>query len=150
MQEVAISIREMVASDAADAAELCAQLGYPVTPHEIKERLRQFADFRDHVVFVACLDNRVVGWIDVGIVQHLQGSAYGEIGGLIVADEHRGCGIGQQLLRRAEEWTASFNVEKMLVRSRTEREGAHVFYNRNGFSHVKTSAVFTKPLSSGA
>ncbi len=141
-----IAIREMRAEDSAEIAELSAELGYPATPGEIEERFEHFAALPDHVIFVACLDLQVVGWIDVGIVQHLQSRAHGEIGGLVVSGRHRSQRIGQQLVAKAEEWVAGRGIPNILVRSRLERDRAHGFYLRNGFSRVKTSAVFTKSV----
>jgi GNAT superfamily N-acetyltransferase len=141
-----ITIREMLPSDAADAAQLSAELGYPVTAEVMEDRLRQLADLNDHAAFAACLHGRVVAWIDVGIVHHLQSEPYGEIGGLIVSGEHQGCGIGAKLLETAEKWIARQKIAKVLVRSQIARERAHTFYLRQNFSRLKTSAVFTKSL----
>jgi GNAT superfamily N-acetyltransferase len=88
----------------------------------------------------------LVGWIDVGIVHHLQSGPFGEIGGLIVSEKYHGCGIGAALVETAEKWIASHNVHKVLVRSQIAREGAHAFYIRQNFSRTKTSAVFTKSI----
>jgi len=141
-----IVIREMNPSDAKDAAELSSELGYPASADEMEERLRQFAALGNHVVYAACLEDRVVGWIGVGIVHHLQSQAFGEIDGLIVGSKHQGRGIGRKLVKKAEEWIARRGVARVLVRSRITREGAHAFYLRQNFSRVKTSAVFEKSI----
>jgi GNAT superfamily N-acetyltransferase len=112
----------------------------------MEARLRQFASMEHHTVLAACRDGRVVGWVDVGIVHHLQSGAYGEIGGLIVARDYQGRGVGGKLVRAAEEWIVRQNVTKVVVRSRIAREAAHAFYLRQGFSRIKTSAVFEKVL----
>ncbi len=142
-----IVIRKMAPSDASNAAELSAELGYPVPVDVMEARLLRFANMGGHVVYTACLQDRVVGWIDVGIVHHLQSPPYGEIGGLIVSGKHRGRGIGRKLVDQAEEWIASQKVTTVLVRSRIAREDAHSFYLRLNFSRLKTSAVFTKSLT---
>lgn len=144
--ESGIVIRTMVPSDATDAAELSAELGYPVAPDVMEARLRQFAGMEHHAMFAATSNGRVVGWIDVGIVHHLQSGSSGEIGGLIVARAYQGRGIGAKLVNAAEEWIRSQNITKVVVRSRVTREGAHAFYLRQKFSRLKTSAVFEKTL----
>ena len=141
-----ITIRKMIPADARDASELSSELGYPVAAEVMEARLKQLAPVENHAVFAACLQDRVVGWIDVGIVHHLQSQPYGEIGGLIVSAQHQGCGIGATLLATAEQWIASQQVSKMLVRSQIAREGAHAFYLRQNFVRLKTSVVFTKSL----
>jgi GNAT superfamily N-acetyltransferase len=144
--EPEFTIRKMLGSDAADAASLSAELGYPVSITVMEERLRLFSNMGNHAVFAACIEDRVVGWIDVGIVYHLQSEPYGEIGGLIVSSGYQGCGIGRALVEKAEKWIASQRIVRVLVRSQIGREGAHAFYLRQNFCRTKTSAVFTKSL----
>lgn len=139
-------IREITPSDAEAAAQLSGELGYPVSADAMRERIAGIQGLRDHVVYVASLGEAVIGWIDVGIVQHLQSQQYGEIGGFVVADSHRSRGIGQQLLAHAERWVADKGIARIVVRSRITREPAHRFYLREGYSRTKTSAVFSKEL----
>lgn len=141
-----IVIRKMACSDAADAARLSGELGYPTSVEEMEDRLKHLANMENRAVFAACREARVVAWIDVGIVHHLQSEPYGEIGGLIVSSEYQGCGIGKKLVETAENWIRGRGITKVLVRSQIAREGAHAFYLRQKFSRIKTSAVFTKSL----
>lgn len=113
----------------------------------MRARIESVAALRDHALFAACVDGNVVGWVDVGIVYHLQSGVYGEIGGLVVASAQRGRGIGRQLLAYAEAWIASKGVARVVVRSQIKREDAHRFYCREGYASVKTSVVFSKTLT---
>jgi GNAT superfamily N-acetyltransferase len=146
--EGVLNIRPMSPSDAGQAAELSGELGYAATADAMHARLLQLADLRDHVVYAACLDDEVVGWIDVGIVHHLQSPPYGEIGGLVVSANHRGRGIGKKLVGMAEQWITGKGVTTILVRSQLAREAAHQFYLQQNFSRTKTSAVFSKRITS--
>jgi GNAT superfamily N-acetyltransferase len=145
---MSLTIREIALTDAAVAAHLSAQLGYPVSLEAIERRIAAFQTRHDHAVFVAHLDAEAVGWIDVGIVHRLQSEPYGEIGGLVVSDKHRGQGIGKQLIAHAELWMRAQGLERASVRSQLFRESAHRFYFREGYARVKTSAVFEKVLAS--
>ena len=144
--ELQVAVREITIGDAEPAATLSGELGYPVSTAAMERRIEKLHDHKDHVVYVACVSNAVVGWIDVGLVHHLQAEPYGEIGGLIVADAFRSCGIGRILVAEAEKWVAEKGIANILVRSRISREAAHRFYIREGYSRTKTSAVFTKSL----
>ncbi|MDT8069359.1 MAG: GNAT family N-acetyltransferase [Terriglobia bacterium] len=147
MQSCSVQIRECRLSDAESIAQLSAQLGYPVPADEMERRLRHVTDDPGHGVLVACIeDSQVVGWIDVGIVFHLQSGAYCEIGGLVVAESVRSNGIGRELVAAGERWAASRAVKKVLVRSNAIRADAHRFYLREDYTMVKTSAVFEKRL----
>jgi len=141
-----IVVREIAAADAGAAARLSGELGYPASVETMRQRIESLAGSVDRAVFVACLDEEVVGWIDVGVIHHLQAEARAEIGGLVVASEARGGGIGRRLLARAEEWALERGLAKVVVRSQIAREGAHRFYLREGYERTKTSAVFTKML----
>jgi len=136
----------MTVSDAAVAAALSGELGYPVTHEGMEERLRRFATLPDHAVLAACLGTQVVGWVDVGVVQHLQSDVHGEIGGLVISEAWRGRGIGQKLVQAAEAWVAERGIGTVVVRSRSSRERAHAFYLGLGYLQVKTSVVFRKVL----
>ena len=136
----------MTADDAGAAAALSGELGYPVSAEVMAQRIDALTGRPDHTVFVACDGERVVGWIDVGIVHHLQSDVRGEIGGFVVAGGYRSQGVGRQLILRAEQWARDRGLGGMIVRSQVAWEKAHRFYLREGYTLAKTSLVFTKAL----
>ena len=140
-------IREITLEDAAAAAVLSGELGYQVTAEAMRPRIESLLGLSDQTVYVACLSGKVVGWIDLAVSRHLASEPRGEICGLVVSSEVRSCGVGGLLVERAEQWARSRGLTEMLVRSRITREDAHRFYLREGYTRVKTSAVFTKELS---
>ncbi len=142
----ALSIREIVPGDAAAAALLSGELGYPMSAEAMEQSIISPEIRGDEAVFVACVSEQVVGWIDVVATQQLVSGPRAEIAGLIVSEEVRSRGVGRLLVARAEEWAASRGMRDMLVRSRVTREDAHRFYLREGYSRNKTSAVFVKKL----
>lgn len=133
--------------DAEAACKLSAEFGYTVSCETMESRIAGLQNRHDHAVFIAQVDSVAVGWIDVGIVHHLQSEPYGEIGGFVVSEKYRSAGIGKQLLARAEEWMREHGLRRALVRSQISREAAHRFYLREGYARVKTSAVFEKVLA---
>jgi GNAT superfamily N-acetyltransferase len=138
--------REIATADADAAAKLSEELGYPVSPDVMRQRIESLIGSPDHVVYVACVGEEVVGWIDVSVTQHLQSEVRAEIGGLVVSSALRAGGIGRHLVARAEQWARQRGLTSMVVRSQIAREGAHRFYLREGYTRTKTSAVFTKKL----
>lgn len=140
-------IRECRTSDAESVAQLSGELGYPVAVVEMRNRLEHVLRDESHAVLVACAaSGEVVGWIDVGVVFHLQSGTYAEIGGLVVAASHRSQGVGKELVAQAERWASHRGLKKVVVRSNAKRADAHRFYLRENYSIVKTSAVFDKAL----
>jgi GNAT superfamily N-acetyltransferase len=142
-----LTIRPITPAHAAAAAQLSAEFGYPASQETMERRIAALQNRHDHIVFLACLDQIAVGWIDVGIVHHLQSEPYGEIGGFVVSEKHRSSGIGKQLIAHAESWMWERGLRRALVRSQIAREKTHRFYLREGYARVKTSAVFEKELS---
>jgi GNAT superfamily N-acetyltransferase len=144
----ALTIRRVTPEDAVAVAELSGQLGYAATAEEIRPRIAALASCpASQAVFVACLADEVVGWIDVALTFHLQTRPFALIGGLVVKDGVRGLRIGKRLLDEAEAWSRAQGVPVVRVTSRSSRAEAHRFYLREGYTDVKTSRVFEKVLS---
>ena len=141
-----VTVRHIENADAAAAAQLSAQFGYPVDVPVMRRRIETL-DRDRRAVLAACVDGQVAGWIDVCEVNHLQSGGYAEIGGLVVAEESRSHGIGARLVKAAENWACERGLSRVVVRSQLKREAAHRFYVREGYQITKTSVVFTKELN---
>lgn len=144
-----VRVRKARRGDAERIAQLTAELGYPSTPAQIAERLRQLKPASKHAVFVAeSLDCGVgvLGWLHVSVSHVLESDIRAEVNGLIVAEGQRSAGAGAKLLEAAERWAAAHGGQAMNVRSNVIRERAHKFYERNGYEHYKTQKAFRKPL----
>ncbi len=141
-----VTVRSLELQDAETVTALSAQLGYPCSVTEMREKIRRMADSSDRTVFVAVLKDAVVGWADAAIERHLQAPDTVVLGGLVVDESQRGFGIGKLLCQAVEEWASSLGIALVRVRSQIKRADAHRFYLRDGYEHVKTSAVFEKKL----
>ena len=140
-----LKIREASLDDVPSLAALSTQLGYPSTPQQIVDRLSVILPSRDQLVLVACLPNdTIVGWTHAFIACRIESESFAEIGGLVVAENHRGRGIGTLLIAAAEDWAKHHGTEKLRVRSRSTRHAAHVFYERLGFARSKEQLVLDK------
>ena len=140
------NIRPIRPEDAVPVSELVTQLGYERTADQVRLWVADLHARPEQAAFVAELDGKVVAWIDVSFVWHLQSEAFGLIGGLVVKDGLRSAGIGRLLCERAEDWSRDQGARKIRVTSRSTREAAHRFYLRDGYQQTKISMVFEKPL----
>lgn len=140
-----LHIRQATANDAEALARLTTQLGYPSQSEEITRRLRDLPPERSGI-FVAVIDNKVLGWVHVNLLSRLQVSNAAEIAGLVVDEKSRSKAIGRALLKAAEAWAIEKDCSTMYVRTNVVRHGAHVFYRHLGYQQVKTSLTFTKSL----
>jgi GNAT superfamily N-acetyltransferase len=142
-----MNIRPPTPADYDRVADLAGQLGYPCTGAQIRARLAEMEDPNRYAVLVAELpEGRIAGWIGVHLFRAIELDCRAEITGLIVDQEIRSRGIGQALLAAAEDWARNQGCGAIAVHSNVMRDGAHRFYERRGFQHVKTQKSFCKTL----
>ncbi len=141
-----IDIRPATLADAKAITKLCYQLGYTSFEAAVEQRLKHIQQDKNHAIFVAESLNGIVAWIHIYICPHIQVDLPAEIGGLIVDENERGCGIGQRLMQHAQQWANEQGCKNILVRSNIARQQAHDFYQKIGYSKIKTSLVFHKVL----
>jgi GNAT superfamily N-acetyltransferase len=141
-----LRVREATVADAPALAALAGELGYPVDVAALGGRLAVALADGDRSVFVAEVDGRMAGWIDVVERRPLQEDRTAEIGGLVVTGGLQRTGVGRVLVAAAERWAGGRALASITVRSRSTRAGAHAFYRSLGFDDVKTSLVFRKPV----
>jgi Acetyltransferases len=140
-----LNIRRATTNDAPAIARLSGQLGYPVETRVMAERLHRFLQLEDHAVFVA-ETTEVVGWIHGAEHEILEADNHCEIWGLVVADGHRGEGIGGRLVEAVQQWAVRRGLDEISVRSNVVRPDSHAFYERIGFIRYKTQHAYRKRL----
>jgi GNAT superfamily N-acetyltransferase len=137
-------IRRAETKDAEAIAHLAGELGYPSSTEDIVQRMKMLSG--DDAVFVAESDGDVVGWIHVGPILSLESGACAEIRGLVVTEARRGSGVGAVLVRAAEDWARGRGQKRLRLRTNVTRTRTHAFYERCGFTHIKTSRVYEKSV----
>jgi len=140
-------IRAVRSEDLGAVVSLCGQLGYPDEMTSIGARLERLLAEPRHAVLVAERAGQgIVGLIHVYTDTWLVLGETAEIGGLVVAEGFRGAGTGARLLSAAERWAAARECSRLFVRTNTVRERAHRFYERQGYTLLKTQRVYTRNL----
>lgn len=141
-----MTIRPARPADAPALAVLTTQLGYPTTPEEAGERLRDLESRPENGVLVAEADGEVTGWIHVQGSRSLEMEPCAVIIGLVVDESRRSQGTGAALVEAAVEWTARHGFRTLRVRSNVVRERTHAFYERLGFARTKSQVVLVRPV----
>lgn len=135
----------MEPQDGAEVSTLIEELGYERDQAEVTQWIEWMQTRREtEIAFIACLGERVIGWIEISVERRLQSPPFGMIGGLVVKDGYRNQQVGLRLCERAEAWTWEQGLTKLRVTSRSTRADAHRFYLRNGYTLTKISQVFEK------
>jgi GNAT superfamily N-acetyltransferase len=136
------AVRTATVDDAPAVADLITVMGYDVPADAVRARLDALPDA--HVVLVAVTD-RIVGWVHVAITHSLIAGVRAELGGLAVTTGRQGAGTA--LITAAERWAVRHGADGMYVRSGSTRTDAHRFYEKRGYTIVRTQAALTKPLT---
>lgn len=141
-----MNIRIATQKDSGHIAELSGQLGYPVEPKEIYERLFELLQSPNHKIFVAEESGVLFGWVACEKRLLLESGFIYEIVGLIVDKNARRKNVGRQLVEAAEQWAVSLSADVIRVRSNILREESHPFYEAIGFTKGKTQHAYFKTL----
>lgn len=142
------TLRPASPADAAALAALATQLGYPADARTLAARLDTLlAAPEQHFVCVVEAEGRVCGWIHGYLRPLLESDSCVEVGGLVVAADCRGQGLGARLLSACEAWAAARGVTEVSVRCAEHRHAAHRFYRREGYNHIKTQLTFRKAVA---
>jgi GNAT superfamily N-acetyltransferase len=113
----------------------------------MSERLARLSGRLDNAVFVAVDGTHVVGWIHGAEHELLEVGGQCEILGLVVDSSARRSGAGRALVAAIEQWAASRGLSQISVRSNVVRVESHPFYERLGYTRVKTQHSYRKKVS---
>lgn len=140
-------VRRATSTDALGVAALSGILGYPVDRETMQRRLERIGGREEHVVFVAETSGQVVGWIHGAEHEFLVAGRIGEICGLVVAEGQRTSGVGRRLVEAVEQWARGRGLDQVSVRSNVARTESHPFYEKVGYTRLKTQHVYRKSLT---
>lgn len=136
-------IRQARAEDASALAHMSDMLGYPCDVAGMAKRLARLDAMPGHRVLVAVdTSDMPQGWIHAFESAQLTSPPFVEIAGLVIDERSRGDGLGRLLVEDVAAWAGRRGIDRLRVHSRTCRDGAHRFYERLGFTRVKTQHVF--------
>ena len=141
------NIRNAREQDCAGITRLAGQLGYPASDDAMRTRLQRLLASASDVVLVAeSAEGELAGWIHGILSQFLESEHRVEIAGLVVDERFQRKGVGRDLVKGVEDRAAKRGVGQATVRCRTERTGAHSFYESLGYNRTKTQIVFRKKI----
>ena len=90
----------------------------------------------DGCVFVAIIDNKIVGYLCGGItepIKYRHSPTVAELENTFVLNEFRSKGIGKELYNKFIEWCKAKNVGKVRVEASAQNKLAIKFYRNNNF-----------------
>lgn len=140
------NIRTMTVDDLPAFKPLLEQLGYDLDAAEVACRFDAVVAAPGHVLEVAADGERLVGFIHYFARAALEKPPEVIVQALVVDAGVRGGGIGQRLMRRAEDWAVDNGYSSVALGTQTSRDDAHAFYERLGYRVAATSHLMRKAI----
>lgn len=88
-----------------------------------------YIDSPDQIVYFACAENQVVGYIV--LKRNWNKFAYAE--SIAVDKKYRGHGVGRKLIEQAKRWARNGGMPGIMLETQTNNVGACQFYESCGF-----------------
>lgn len=138
-------IRECQMTDIEDIYLLNKKdLGYDYTQEKMKKQLKRILEKDTDKIYVALIDQQVVGYIHAHDYDLIYQDRFKNILGIAVDQKYRHQGIGKALLHKVEQWAKETNALGIRLVSGKKRKGAHEFYQACGYQFHKEQYNFTK------
>lgn len=145
-----INIRNATINDISAILPLMSQLGYPSSSEELAMRFKCFIDNDGYGVFVAELDNKVVGLIAWSrSLLFVSDKTRIHVEALVIDENYRGQKIGKKLMEYLEKIIKKYSpiIVDLTSGYRRAKDGTHAFYENLGYhSGEKAGAYFRKEL----
>lgn len=120
-------------------------------PESYIRAFEEIAADKNNELIVAELDGAVIGTLQLTLTPSIsfQGGRRATVESVRVDAEHRGCGIGRELMRFAIERAKAAGCVSMQLTTNIDRLDAHRFYENLGFkkSHLGMKLSFGTPSS---
>jgi GNAT superfamily N-acetyltransferase len=136
---MSVIIRPASAVDLPSVLALYAQPdmdnGKVLALEEAQQLFAQFSHYPNYRLFVACLDEVVIGTYALLIMQNLghQGTPSAIVEDVVVRETHQSQGLGRDMMQHAMALARQAGCYKLMLSSNQKRERAHAFYESLGF-----------------
>jgi len=130
-----MKIRLATMQDSFVLSALLTELGYANTEDFIERRLAQMMDDRSEHLLIAERDGRALGFLSLHFIPQLAlAGDFARLSYFCIADGKRSEGVGQQLLKHAEQLAKDRGCDRVEVHCHEHRTKALAFYAREGYS----------------
>jgi len=142
-----IIIRDAVCEDAQRICEINKlSFGYDYPQEKTEARIKYILSRNTDKLFVACDDNKVIGYIHGCDYECTYSDSMKDIMAIAIEEQCRGKGVGRLLIETLENWAIQDGSIGVRLVSGMNREKAHEFYLHCGYSLRKVQKNFIKIL----
>ncbi|QQK06927.1 GNAT family N-acetyltransferase [Miniphocaeibacter halophilus] len=122
------------------------EMKYDYPLEETVENLKKISENKLDKIFVAEVDEYVIGYVHASNYQCIYSKPMKNILGIAVSKKFQKIGIGRDLLEAVEKWARDEKVSCVRLASGEEREDSHKFYLKCGYKKIKDQKNFRKNL----
>lgn len=122
------------------------EMGYDYPLDKTGEKLRRLLKSDKDKIFVAVIDNIIVGYVHANDYDVIYAPHMKNIMGIAVSSGFKKKGIGRALLSAVEDWAKNDGADGVRLVSGAARTGAHEFYRHCGYGGDKQQINFKKKL----
>ncbi len=145
-----LNIRKPTLAGVEGLVKLIDQLGYSIGDDEMKRNLFKYLSLKNQDVWIAEIDEKIVGCIAVAITNYFHSeSSFLRIIMMVVDKKYRRKGIGSKLMKTMEGYAIDMHSSHIEVSSGIHRKemGFHEFYKHLGYIDLnKHKKYFGKKL----
>lgn len=120
------------------------EMGYDYPKDKTEEKIRQLLKSDKDKIFVALIDNIVVGYVHANDYDLIYAPHMKNIMGIAVSSDFKKKGIGRALLSEIESWAQKDGACGVRLVSGSTRIDAHEFYRHCGYGGDKQQINFRK------
>ncbi|MFN0255484.1 GNAT family N-acetyltransferase [Pedobacter ureilyticus] len=135
-------LESITEAEALEILSLSEQLGYGNNFEMLLGRLQEIIPLKDHAIFVAKAEGKIVGWLHCLICLRVESPLFVEVTGLVVDENARGQQIGKNLIETSKKWSQNRGISTIRIRCNVLRTETHKFYQALGFFSTKEQKVF--------
>jgi ribosomal protein S18 acetylase RimI-like enzyme len=140
-----ITVRKATPEDGAAIYAINKEaMGYDFPAEKTNLRLKFILELPEHDIFIAVVDQIVVGYIHIQDYECVYGDGLKDILALAVNPDFHRMGIGKALITAAEKKAKDDGAVGMRLESGIERIGAHKFYESCGYTLRKEHKNYVK------
>ena len=107
-----------------------------------KEGIEYFSDMlNNQVVFIALVDNSVVGYLagSINVESSYVTKSLAELDNMFILENYRKYGIGTKLVNEFKKYCLNIGIQEIKVTASTRNNNAIKFYKNNGFEDFEVT-----------
>lgn len=111
-----------------------------------KEGIEYFSDMlNNQVVFIALVDNSVVGYLagSINVESSYVTKSLAELDNMFILENYRKYGIGTKLVNEFKKYCLNIGIQEIKVTASTRNNNAIKFYKNNGFEDFEVTFKMT-------